>query len=367
MNSTLPNGEFEALLEYLRSTHGFDFTAYKQPSLVRRVTKRMQRIKIDSFSDYVDYLEVHPEEFAQLFNTILINVTSFFRDQPAWDFLVKEVLPKILSARKLADPIRVWSAGCASGEEACSIAILLAEALGADAFRERVRIYATDVDEEALNHARHATYSEKDLEPVPLELREKYFEHGSNRFVFRNDLRRSIIFGRHDLVQDAPISRLDLLTCRNTLMYFNAEAQDRILTRFHIALNDPGYLFLGRVEMLLTHTNIFSPVELKCRIFSKVPKIEMRNRLFVHAQAGSTEVENHLAGQFRVRDTTFESSPLAQITVDAHGNLAMASERARMLFCSSQRDVRRPFQDLELSFRPTDLRSPVDKCEMEEK
>jgi two-component system CheB/CheR fusion protein len=357
--------EFEALLEYLQRTRGFDFTAYKRPSLMRRVTKRMGMIKIDKFSDYTDYLEVHPEEFGQLFDTILINVTSFFRDQPAWDFLTEQIIPKILREKKPNEEIRIWSGGCASGEEAYTLAILFVEALGPEAFRDRVKIYATDVDEEALAHARHASYSGKDLEPVPPDLREKYFEHSSNRFVFRNDLRRSVIFGRHDLVQDAPISRLDLLTCRNTLMYFNAEIQGRILARFHFALNDPGYLFLGRAEMLLTHTNIFIPVELKCRIFSKVPKIQMRDRLLVLAQAGNMEGGNHLARQLRVRDATFESSPFAQIVVDAEGNLAMASERARTLFGLSQRDVGRPFQDLELSYRPVDLRSLIDKCNNE--
>ena len=362
MNPVQTNKEFEALLEYLQRTRGFDFAAYKRPSLMRRVTKRMQMIKIEKFSDYMDYLEVHPDEFAQLFDTILINVTSFFRDQHAWDFLAQEILPKFLNIKKTSDAIRIWSAGCASGEEAYSIAILLAEALGEDAFRDRAKIYATDVDEEALNHARHASYSEKDLEPVPEELRKKYFEHGSSRLIFRNDLRRSVIFGRHDLVQDAPISRLDLLICRNTLMYFNAEIQGRILARFHFALNDPGYLFLGRAEMLLTHTNIFTPTELKCRIFSKVPKIQMRDRLVVLAQAGNMEVGNHLARQMRVRDAIFESSPLIQIVIDADGNLAIASERARTLFGLSQRDFGRPFQDLELSYKPVDLRSLMDRC-----
>ncbi len=367
MNPAQPNKEFEALLEYLLRTRGFDFAAYKRPSLMRRVTRRMQMIKIEDFTDYMDYLEVHPEEFAQLFNTILINVTSFFRDQDAWDFLAQQIIPKILNEKRPDDPIRVWSAGCASGEETYSIAILLAEALGAAPFRDRVKIYATDVDEEALNRARHASYSEKDLEPVPPELREKYFESASNRYAFRIDIRRSIIFGRHDLVQDAPISHLDLLTCRNTLMYFNAEIQSRIMAHFHFALNDHGYLFLGRAEMLLTHTNIFTPVELRYRIFSKVPKIQMRDRLLVLAQAGNVDVGNHLARQVRVRDVTFESSPLAQIVVDVDGNLAMISERARALFGLSQRDVGRSFQDLEISYRPVDLISLIDRCHNEKR
>ncbi len=362
MNPGQPDEEFEGLLEYLQRTRGFDFGAYKRPSLLRRMTKRLQMTKIENFTDYMDFLEVHPEEFAQLFNTILINVTAFFRDQPSWDFLAREILPKILSTKQSTDAIRVWSAGCASGEETYSLAILLAEALGPDPFRDRVKIYATDVDEEALDRARHASYSEKDLEPVPSELRKKYFESASTRYIFRNDLRRSIIFGRHDLLQDAPISHLDLLACRNTLMYFNAEIQSRILARFHFALNDPGYLFLGRAEMLLTHTSLFTPVELQCRIFSKVPKIQMRDRLLVLAHAGNTEAGNHLARQMRARDEVFESAPMALFVVDVTGNLSLANERARALFGLSQRDTGRPFQDLEVSYRPADLRSLIDRC-----
>src|SRR5581483_5044484 len=158
-----------------------------------------------------------------------------------------------------------WSSGTASGEEAYSIAILLCEALGPEAFLRRVKIYATDVDEHALNQARSG-YTAKDLEAVEPELRNRYFE------------RQALIFGRHDLMQDAPISRLDLLICRNTLMYFTAEAQGRILARFHYALNDDGFLFLGRAEMLLGHAALFAPVDVKQRLFAKVPRLQLRDR-----------------------------------------------------------------------------------------
>ncbi len=114
---------------------------------------------------------------------------------------------------------------------------------------------------------------------IPPPLREKYFELTGNRYVFRSEPRRAVIFGRHDLIQDAPISRLDLLVCRNSLMYFNAETQGRVLSRFHFALNDSGFLFLGKAEMLLTHANLFTPVDLKCRIFAKVPHATLRNHL----------------------------------------------------------------------------------------
>ncbi len=254
--------QFETLLQFLQQARGFDFTGYKRPSLMRRVSRRMQVLGITSFEEYRDHLEVQQDEFATLFNSILINVTSFFRDPPAWDYLAREILPRILDSKTNGGLLRVWSAGCASGQEPYSIAIALAEAMGETEFRERVKIYATDVDEEALKEARYAAYTPAQVEGLSPERLQRYFERANGRHAFRADLRRALIFGRNDLVQDAPISRLDLLVCRNTLMYFNAETQGRILTRFHFALNGDGrgsgYLFLGRAEMLLTRGNLFA-------------------------------------------------------------------------------------------------------------
>src|SRR4051812_47182843 len=209
---------FEGLLVHLKDERGFDFTGYKRASLERRVRRRMEALSIESFDDYLDYLLVHQDEFTGLFNTILINVTSFFRDPDAWTYLSEQLVPELLGRRR-NEPVRAWSAGCATGEEAYTLAMVFAEAIGIDEFRERVKIYATDVDEEALTHARHASYAARDLDAVPEHLREKYFEQSGSSFVFRKELRRSVIFGRNDIVQDAPISHVDVLTCRNTLMY----------------------------------------------------------------------------------------------------------------------------------------------------
>src|SRR5262245_8234555 len=222
---TTPDSSFEALLVHRKEARAFDFTGYKRSSLVRRVDRRLSQVGITEYQEYLDYLQVHPDEFTALFNTILINVTGFFRDQDAWDFLRQESLPALLAARRAEAPIRIWSAGCASGEEAYTLAITLAEIMGIDEFRDRVKIYATDVDDEGLIQARQGSYSDRAMAAVPPELVEKYFEKANGRYVFRKDLRRSVIFGRNDLVQDAPISRIDLLVCRNTLMYFNAETQ----------------------------------------------------------------------------------------------------------------------------------------------
>ena len=354
--------EFDALLEYLKQNRGFDFTGYKRASLTRRIHKRMQEVGVKTYAEFARLLEQNPAEFDQLCTTVLINVTAFFRDGVPWDELASTIVPRILENKRPDEPLRVWSAGCASGEEAYTLAIILADALGADAFRSRVKIYATDVDEHALTMARHATYDSKQVEGVPPDLLEKYFERQDGRYIFRKDLRRIVIFGRNDLVQDAPISRVDLLVCRNTLMYFNAATQAKILGRFHFALADGGYLFLGRAETLLAHNESFVPVDLKRRIFTKVPRTNYRNRLLAMAakQDETEPEESALEGQ--LRDASWDTSPLAQIVVDANGRLVVANERARTLLNLGAPDYGRPFQDLEISYRPTDLRSMIDQA-----
>jgi two-component system, chemotaxis family, CheB/CheR fusion protein len=358
------DARFEALLEFLRHERGFDLSGYKRPSLMRRVSRRMQTLGLQTFEDYRDFLEVHPDEFALLFNTILINVTSFFRDPPAWELLAREVVPQILAVKSDGGPVRAWCAGCASGQETYSVAIVLAEAMGDAAFRDRVKIYATDIDEDALAQARQASYTAAQMDGVSPERLARYFELANGRYLFRADLRRAVIFGRNDLVQDAPISRLDLLVCRNTLMYFNAETQAKILARFHFALNGDGrgngFLFLGRAEMLLTHGNLFTPLDLKCRIFAKVPPLVPRRAPVLDVLDDFNG--GPMDGSQRLRDLALEESPVPRIIVDANNTLAHVSARARVLLSLSPRDVGRQLQDLEISYRPTDLRSLLEQA-----
>ncbi|GAA3937856.1 CheR family methyltransferase [Actinoplanes auranticolor] len=354
--------DFEALLVHLKESRGFDFTGYKRSSLMRRVDRRMAQVGISGYQDYADHLQVHPDEFTDLFNTILINVTGFFRDPEAWEYLRAEMLEPLVTARAPEAPIRIWSAGCASGEEAYTLAIVLAETIGIDALRERVKIYATDVDEEQLAEARQATYGEQALQAVPPELRPKYFERAGDRFTFRKDLRRSVIFGRNDLVQDAPISRIDLLACRNTLMYFNAETQTKILSRFHFALADGGILMLGKAEMLLSHGSIFTPVDLKRRIFRRVPRALHQNAVFGEQLPATA---NHVLGLDQLRIEAFAASPVAQLGLTADGLVALANNRLDRLFGVSSRDIGRPFRDLDLSYRPVELRRYTEQAQVE--
>ena len=240
--------------------------------------------------------------------------------------------------------------------------MLAAEALGVDQFRDRVKIYATDVDQEALARARQAAYSSHDVQRIPQPMREKYFEANGGHYVFRKDLRHSVIFGRHDLIQDAPISRIDLLSCRNTLMYLNTETQARILERFHFAINERGFLFLGKAETLLTYSNAFTPIDLKRRIFAKSTRDNLRNRPMFVPRNGVDEAGDRLPTHARIREAAFDAGPIAQIVVDVHGMLAMANDRARNLFNLAPGDLSRPVQDLQLSYRPLELRSCIDRA-----
>jgi two-component system CheB/CheR fusion protein len=361
MNKAQEDPAFEALLQYLKRTRGIDFTGYKRPSLMRLTKKRMQGVRVESFSQYLDYVEANPLEINILFDSLLLKVTTFFRDLSAWNCLAQEVIPPIIETKRDNELIRVWSAACATGEEAYTIAILLAEALGEEEYQRRVKIYATDLDEEAIAYGRAATYSARDLRDIPEHLREKYFDVSKTTYTFRSDMRRCVIFGRNNLVQDAPIGHLDLLICRNTLMYFNAETQAHVLARFHFALKEKGFLFVGKAEMLLTHANLFAPVNLKYRIFAKIGKVTLRDRLLVMAEASSTEVGNHLMQNIRLRDEAFEYMPVAQIVVDISGNLSLANRQARLLFGLTNQDLGRPLQDFPLSYRPAELRSRIEQ------
>jgi two-component system CheB/CheR fusion protein len=347
---------FEQLLEYVRDERGFDYSGYRRPTLMRRFEKRMQEVGADDWEAYRAHLGEHPEEFGELFNTILINVTGFFRDPETWDVVAAEVIPRLLEERTDSAPIRVWSAGCASGEEPYTVAMLLAEALGEDGFKRRVKIYATDIDDDALAQGRDAAFTGKQLESVPAELRERYFQQQNHGLAFRADLRRTVIFGRNDLHRDPPISRVDLLVSRNTLMYFGGEVQQRILANFYFALNRGGYLVVGKAEALQSGRNFFVPYNLKRRVFMKDGSAESNFRL---PRLPIELVERDDPPD--LSEAAFEHAPTAQVVLDEQNRVAGINQAARTMFSLRHRDVGRQLQDLDLSHRPVELRSLIDE------
>jgi two-component system CheB/CheR fusion protein len=324
----------------------------------------MQAIGVDDYQRYMEVLEANPGEFGELFNTILINVTALLRDRDAWAAIADTVIPSISQAKEPGRLVRVWSAGCASGEEAYSLAVLLAEAFGEERFRESVKIYATDADEDALAEARRGRYRYQKLaEAFGDERARRFFDADGEYGVFRGDLRRALIFGRHDLVQDPPISRIDLLTCRNTLMYFTAEVQAKVLSSFQFALNPGGYLFLGKSEALVTRTRMFEVVDLPQHILRKQ-----------RAGAGLTAVTPAPAGRaggspasdgHRPMEAVFEQNVVAQVMLDASGNIVHANRAARRMFSIGYAELGRHLREAELYQRPVDLRTPIEQVQRE--
>ena len=258
----------EELLNVLAEEREFDLRGYKPTTLERRLRKRMGQLALGEYSDYADYIRANPGETNQLLDTILINVTEFFRDPAAWDVIGDDILPFLLKRLRTGDAFRAWVAGCSTGEEVYSLAILIAEYFGPRISEFDIKIYATDVDDTALNTARRGEYPPERLRRVRPEWRHKYFSSGPLPRVNR-DIRRMLIFGRSDLAGDAPISHVQMIVCRNVLIYFDSITQTHILNRLHYALDPGGILFLGKSESKLSNSTLFQPVDSRWRIFRK--------------------------------------------------------------------------------------------------
>ncbi len=261
--------ELNLLLNKIFIERGLNFNDYKKASLKRRIKKRLDANNLSSYFEYIGFIDGKPGEYEHLFDTLFINVTEFFRDPEAWDKLDEVVLPDILSRKKKGDPIRAWCASCASGEEPYSLAMLLAEKLN-DAFDDyEITIYATDIDESALAEARKGRYSLEKLKNVKPEFIDKYFTRDNDGYKIGRKIRQMIVFGKQNLVTDPPISHLDLIICRNVLIYFNSDLQQKVLLKFNFSLNEGGYVFFGKSESILLGSKIFKIVDKNWRIFQK--------------------------------------------------------------------------------------------------
>ena len=271
------------LLQELAEQRQFDFRGYKRTTMERRFRKRMFQLNIGSYGEYAEYIRKHADEVDGLLTTLLINVTEFFRDPAAWEILQRDMLPAMVRQLKPGDSLRAWSAGCASGEEAYSIAILLTELLGSRIAEFDVKVYATDIDREALETARRGEYSPEALRRVRPQWREKYF-YGTEKLRVNRELRRRVIFGQSNLAHDAPISHVNLLVCRNVLIYFDTELQKHILGRLYYALEPGGILFLGKSESQLSNSRQFRRLSARWRIFQRVMPAHVASELLAPEQ-----------------------------------------------------------------------------------
>ena len=263
------NSDFEALLNHLKHNHNYDLTGYKRSPLMRRFNHRMTKLKVRSYQHYLQHLQTDPQEIQALLDDVFINVTCFFRDRAIWNYLEAEIIPKILAGKQPDEPIRVWSAGCAYGQEIYSALMLFAEAIGIESCQQRIKCFATDIDKDVLQQAGQGIYSQQDVEELPPELLDKYFQPTESGYVFYSALRRCIVFGHHDLTQHAPMSNIDLLICRNVLIYFNADIQNVVLNRLHFGLQEAGFLVLGKAEALISDQPTFKAIDWKQRIYTK--------------------------------------------------------------------------------------------------
>ena len=260
----------QKILMLLRSHTGHDFTLYKKSTIVRRIERRIAYHQLHDYVEYINYLRENPNEIVQLFNELLIGVTKFFRDRDAFDRLTEKLYPQLMT-KKEGDPIRVWIAGCSTGEEAYSIAILLIEYLESMKFKKmpRLQIFATDLDPQAIEHARLASYFENIISEVSPERLERFFVKGNEGYVVKKEVRELIVFAQHNLIKDAPFTRLDLLCCRNVLIYLTGELQKKIIPVFHYSLNTNGVLFLGPAESVGSFSDSFMSLDNKWKLFQR--------------------------------------------------------------------------------------------------
>ncbi len=245
---------------------GVDFSLYKDTTIVRRVERRLAALKVDNLKDYLEMIKDDKEEISNLYQDILIGVTEFFRDKKDFEIL-KEQIIKIIDKKEQGEELRFWSIGCSTGEEAYSIAILLSEILEEKISKYKIKIFATDIDDEALKIARAGIYSETSLIGVDKKLIQRYFSIQKNNYEVKKSIRELVIFSKHNIVSDSPFLRLDLASCRNLLIYFNQTLQNKFFPIVHYALKDNGILFLGKSESVGQNVDLFHQLNTHTKIF----------------------------------------------------------------------------------------------------
>jgi two-component system CheB/CheR fusion protein len=263
-------GEYLAkICALVRGATGHDFGLYKEKTLIRRIQRRMQVLQIDTPAAYIERLRKEPREIELLFHELLIGVTHFFRDPPAFEALQTQVVPHLICSKAAGDTVRVWVPACATGEEVYSIAILLKEAIGKRDAGPPFQIFATDIDEKAIAVARAARYRKSQLADVPAARLGRWFAADGDHWSPIKEIREMCIFATHSVVKDPPFSNLDLISCRNLLIYLASALQERVIRTFHYALRPGGYLFLGTSESVTQNSKLFTTLDRKHRIFQR--------------------------------------------------------------------------------------------------
>jgi len=279
-------GQVLDILALLRQRTGHDFSQYKRPTLLRRITRRLQVHQLPNLAAYMSFLQGHPDEIPALLRDLLITVTNFFRDHEAFDALEQEVVPKLFAGKRANDQVRVWAVGCATGEEAYSLAMLLCEHAARLADPPGIQIFATDIDETAIAEARECLYPNTIALDVSAERLRRFFIREGESYRVKKEIRELILFTAHNVLRDPPFSKLDLVSCRNLLIYLNQEMQEHVLATFHFALLPERYLFLGTSESAEGVPSLFFPTDKKHRIYARRAAVAAFHALLASSRVG---------------------------------------------------------------------------------
>ena len=263
---------FDNIIVMLRSHTGHDFSSYKKNTIQRRIERCMGIHKIDDIATYVRFLKENPQELNLLFKEFLIGVTSFFREPKEWELLKDKVIPALLAERSPTDTVRVWISGCSTGEEAYSLAIVFKEVMDQlKPFKDfSIQIFATDLDSEAIDKAREGIFSVNIAKDMSTERLNRYFVKVDRGYQVVKDIRDMVIFAQQNMIKDPPFTKIDIMICRNLLIYLTPEIQKKLIPLFHYSLNSGGFLFLGSAESVGNFTDLFKPLDLKSRIYQRL-------------------------------------------------------------------------------------------------
>ena len=344
------------ILELVSRQASVDFRQYKTSTILRRIARRMTVTHAHTIYDYAEYLRSYPEEIGELVKAFLINVTQFFRDSEAFAYIKSEVLPKLIAeARERDKVLRFWSAGCATGEEPYSLAMLISDLLGAELSEWSIKIFATDLDEDAITFARRGVYSENLLQGVSVEYHTRYFERVDQGYRISKLLRQMVIFGQQDLSRSSPFPRVNLVLCRNVLIYFSPELQDYVLGQFAFSLSPNGYLFLGKAETVRPLQSYFELESKQWKIYRctnavltsvrlhnlpepKIPRLEDRvtsrsnKTISVSRDAQDlTPVVSEFGQLRRFNELLLRFLPIGVVVIDRNYHMLTANSAARRM------------------------------------
>lgn len=266
--------DLKNIIRKLQSLTGVDFSLYKSKTVKRRILRRMLLNKVKDLKSYLVLIEEKKQELDTLYQDLLINVTSFFRDSDSYRYLKEKLLPKLLQSKKEEETFRVWVPACSSGEEALSIAMMILEIQEKTGTHIPIQMFATDLSEKAIRKARVGEYSRNELKSVSPKRLQRFFTENGNKYRVDKVIRDICVYAPHDVLKDPPFSRIDFISCRNLFIYLDSLAQKRLLSTFHYALNASGYLMLGKAETISSSANLFSEVNKKYRIYSRNNNID---------------------------------------------------------------------------------------------